>query len=36
LIKKNKGKFSVKAARLKAAWNTKILEQIIFGQNYNA
>lgn len=36
LIKKNKGKFSVKAARLKAAWNTKILDQIIFGQNYNA
>ncbi|MEM6526631.1 MAG: ISAs1 family transposase [Bacteroidota bacterium] len=36
LIKKNKGKYSVKAARLKAAWNTKILEQLLFGINYNA
>ena len=34
LIKKNKGKYSVKAARLKAAWNTKMLEKLLF--NYNA
>ncbi|MEO1714437.1 MAG: ISAs1 family transposase, partial [Bacteroidota bacterium] len=33
LIKKNKGKYSVKAARLKAAWNTRILEQLLFGIN---
>lgn len=36
LIKMNKGKYSVKAARLKAAWNTQVLEQIVFGQNFNA
>jgi predicted transposase YbfD/YdcC len=36
LIKLNKGKYSVKAVRLKAGWNTQVLEQIIFGQNDNA
>jgi len=36
LIKANRGKYSIKAARLKAAWNTKVLEQLIFGKNYNA
>lgn len=36
LIKINKGKYSVKAARLKAAWNTKVLEQILFAKNHNA
>ena len=36
LIKKNKGKYSIKAARLKAAWNTKVLEKFLFGEIYNA
>ena len=36
LIKKNRGKYSVKAARLKAAWNTKVLEQLLFGNDFNA
>jgi len=31
MIKANKGKFSVKTARLKAAWNPKVLQQLVFG-----
>ena len=33
MIKANKGKSSVKTARLKAAWNTESLQQLIFGNN---
>jgi predicted transposase YbfD/YdcC len=36
LIKANKGKYSVKAVRLKAGWNLKVLEQMIFGKIHNA
>lgn len=36
LIKSNKGRYSVKAIRLKAAWNTTVLEQILFPKFHNA
>jgi len=36
LIKANKGKYSIRTARLKAAWNLRVLEQLIFRKNYNA
>lgn len=36
LIKANKGKYSIRTARLKAGWNLKVLEQLIFGNSYNA